>query len=375
MRVLYMTNYPAPYRVDFFNELGKYCDLTVSYEERPECQTHRDSSWFNTNFEHFTAIYLKPFVRKNGHTLISTQIVSEIKKGYDAIIVGVYSTATSMLAIQYMIMNKIPYYLETDGGIAKNGKGISEKIKTYLIGHAKGYFSPSRSSDKYLEFYGADEKVIYRYPFTSLKESDLLDKPLQQVEKKKFKDDLSMNYDMVALGVGQFIHRKGWDVLIRIARRFPQVGFYIVGGVAPSEYEELRQKERAENVFFVEFKKKDELKKYYYAADFFVLPTREDIWGLVINEALSYALPVITTRACVAGIELVQDGENGYLVNADSATELKNVIKKVTQNNLKFETMQIKALECAKNYTIENMAQAHMLVLNKEKKQKIERKS
>lgn len=135
------------------------------------------ASWFNTSFEHFTAIYLKPFIRKNGHTLISTQIVSEIKKGYDAIIVGVYSTATSMLAIQYMIMNKIPYYLETDGGIAKNGKGISEKIKSYLIGHAKGYFSPSRSSDKYLEFYGADEKVIYRYQFTSLKESDLLNKP------------------------------------------------------------------------------------------------------------------------------------------------------------------------------------------------------
>ena len=44
MRVLYMTNYPAPYRVEFFNELGKYCDLTVSYEERPESQTHRDSS-------------------------------------------------------------------------------------------------------------------------------------------------------------------------------------------------------------------------------------------------------------------------------------------------------------------------------------------
>lgn len=363
MRVLYMTNYPAPYRVDFFNELGKYCDLTVSYEERPESQTHRDSSWFNTSFEHFTAIYLKPFIRKNGHTLISTQIVSEIKKGYDAIIVGVYSTATSMLAIQYMIMNKIPYYLETDGGIAKNGKGISEKIKSYLIGHAKGYFSPSRSSDKYLEFYGADEKVIYRYQFTSLKESDLLNKPLQQVEKKKFKDDLSMSYDMVALGVGQFIHRKGWDVLICIARRFPQVGFYIVGGTAPSEYEELRQKEHAENVFFVEFKKKDELKKYYYAADFFVLPTREDIWGLVINEALSYALPVITTQACVAGIELIQDGENGYLVEANSVQALQDATEHLMIDNQKSNRLQVNALNSAKKYTIENMARAHIAVL------------
>ena len=363
MRVFYMTNYPAPYRVDFFNELGKYCDLTVSYEERPESQTHRDSSWFNSNFEHFTAIYLKPFIRKNNHTLISTQIVSEIKKGYDVIIVGVYYTATSMLAIQYMMMNRIPYYLETDGGIAKSGKGLNEKIKTYLIGHAKGYFSPSSSSDKYLEFYGADKNVIYRYPFTSLKESDLLSKPLQQVEKRKYKDELNMNYNMVALGVGQFIHRKGWDVLIRIAHQFPEVGFYIVGGTAPDEYEELRQKECAENVHFVEFKKKDELKKYYYAADFFVLPTREDIWGLVINEALSYALPVITTKACVSGIELIQNGENGYLIEADSTNALREAIESMVTEKLKNNRLQINALNSARKYTIENMAQAHITAL------------
>ena len=152
IKVLYMTNYPAPYRVDFFNELGKYCELTVSYEERPEDQKHRDSSWFNTNFENFTVVYLKPSIRKNGHTLLSMQIVDEIRKKYDAIIVGVYSTGTSILAIQYMIAKKIPYYIETDGGIAKDGKGFNEKIKKYLIGHAKGYFSPSRSSDEYLRF-------------------------------------------------------------------------------------------------------------------------------------------------------------------------------------------------------------------------------
>ena len=103
IKVLYMTNYPAPYRVDFFNELGKYCELTVSYEERPEAQKHRDSSWFNTNFENFTVVYLKPSIRKNGHTLLSMQIVDEIRKKYDAIFVGVYSTGTSILAIQYMI--------------------------------------------------------------------------------------------------------------------------------------------------------------------------------------------------------------------------------------------------------------------------------
>ena len=46
MKVLYMTNYPAPYRVDFFNKLGEECDLTVTFEESSTMQKHRDASWF-----------------------------------------------------------------------------------------------------------------------------------------------------------------------------------------------------------------------------------------------------------------------------------------------------------------------------------------
>ena len=31
-KVLFITNIPAPYRIDFYNELGKHCELTVIFE-------------------------------------------------------------------------------------------------------------------------------------------------------------------------------------------------------------------------------------------------------------------------------------------------------------------------------------------------------
>ena len=57
MRVLFLTNIPAPYRVDFFNELGKECDLTVLYER--STASDRDNRWISDTNKNFKSIFLK----------------------------------------------------------------------------------------------------------------------------------------------------------------------------------------------------------------------------------------------------------------------------------------------------------------------------
>lgn len=62
----------------------------------------------------------------------------------------------------------------------------------------------------------------------------------------------------------------------------------MVGGEPTEDYLQMRASLGLDNVHFVGFQKKEALSRYYRAADLFVLPTREDIWGLVINEAMAY---------------------------------------------------------------------------------------
>lgn len=45
MKVLYITNIPSPYKVDFYNELGKYCELTALFET--DASTERSEEWKN----------------------------------------------------------------------------------------------------------------------------------------------------------------------------------------------------------------------------------------------------------------------------------------------------------------------------------------
>ena len=164
------------------------------------------------------------------------------------------------------------------------------------------------------------------------------------------------------LAIGQFIHRKGFDILMQAASSVrPDAGIYIVGGEPTEEYKHLRQELGLTNVHFLGFQKKEQLAKIYKASDLFVLPTREDIWGLVINEAMAYGLPVVTTDRCVAGLDLVKNGVNGYIVPIEDAETLAEKLNQVLDGDM--EKMGAASLEAIRPYTLENMAKTHWEIL------------
>lgn len=88
--------------------------------------------------------------------------------------------------------------------------------------------------------------------------------------------------------------------------------------------------------------------------------------GLVVNEAMANGLPVITTDKCVAGLELIRDGENGYIVPVENVDILAGKITVLLQNDSLRKIMAQKSLEYIKRYTIENMAVAHLKIIRSE---------
>lgn len=85
---------------------------------------------------------------------------------------------------------------------------------------------------------------------------------------------------------------------------------------------------KLDNIHFIDFIEHDKISNYLKASDLFVLPTRSDVWGLVVNEAMASGLPVITTNMCVGGVELVDDSDNGYIVDVDNTRQLSDAITK-----------------------------------------------
>ena len=158
--------------------------------------------------------------------------------------------------------------------------------------------------------------------------------------------------------MGSFIHRKGIDILLKACTNMEDTAVVLIGGSDISAYKDMVSEKLKEHIYPVGFKNKEEMKKYYQAADLMVLPTREDIWGLVINEAMAQGLPVVTTNRCLAGLTLVKNGENGYTVPVEGVEVLKQAIEKVFDGDNASEFGR-KSLEKIRNYTIERMAAEH----------------
>ena len=218
--------------------------------------------------------------------------------------------------------------------------------------------------DEYYVTYGAEESKLIRYPFSSLKESDLVKSVPSVEEKRRLKKELGIQEKRVILSVGQFIPRKGFDILMNAVRDIPRdVGIYFVGGIPTKEYLLKRDKNGLTNVHFEGFKLKNELEKYYRAADLFVLPTREDIWGLVIQEAMACGLPVISTDKCAAALELIKHGENGYIIPCEDVCLLEEYIQVIISSENIARKFGAKSLEIIKSFTIEKMVEGHLKYL------------
>ena len=309
MRVLFLTNIPVPYRIDFYNQLGKKCDLTVVFEAKRVEGINFD--WNDDKIENFKAIFLSDGNINEG--IVNKDIFKYIdKKKYDVIVATNYSYRTEMAGIIYMKLKRIPYLMETDGGIIKYGESTLKRLyKKFLVSGAKYYFSPSKMSDEYLAYYGAKRDRIRRYSFSSMKNSDVLDRVISYDEKLLIRSDLKIPYKKVLLAVGQFIHRKGFDILLKACRNIDDnIGVYIVGGQPTKEYINMKEEYGLNNVHFVGFKNKIELAQYFKMADVFVLPTREDIWGKgLITKAFFEKKSTIDYIGAVQGIPICFDAK------------------------------------------------------------------
>ena len=158
------------------------------------------------------------------------------------------------------------------------------------------------------------------------------------------------------LYVGRYEQVKGIDVLLdayvkyRNSTRHP----WPLACIGAGSLEGLLQVEGVENEGFIQ---PDALPERLSRAYTFILPSRKEPWGVVVQEAAAAGLPLICSDASGAAVHLLQDGYNGYFFENGNVSHLAGAMQRMSaseKDNL--GSMSMRSYELSKQYTPDRWA-------------------
>lgn len=219
-------------------------------------------------------------------------------------------------------------------GSAPSVDCIDSRLKIFfrrlITKNADALVSNSHAGRKYLtEVLGADHSKVFRRPYQVPCASALLAgntdaaKPLAlQLQRPVF------------LFIGQLIPRKGLDFLLDACALLNQQGrssfTVLIAGDGPKRKdleEKITSRNLSHEVRLIGWIDYAQLGNYMKLADVFVFPTLEDIWGMVILEAMVFGKPILCSKWAGTS-EMVLEGENGFVFDPYQPEQLAGLMRR-----------------------------------------------
>lgn len=340
-KVAFVTIVPSPYQRDLFGALAarEEVDLSVYYLEAAA----PDSPWPDRELRPFESILPGFWFNLGSVRAHMNWPIPDLSKA-DFVVLSSFTSVTAQLLMRRLRRQCWLFW----GERMRPQMGAKRLIQQQLV-------SPIAEAAGIVAIGGAAERD-YRRRFPNLHHfcipyhCDLA--PFLATRRDGDRRPLRF------LFCGQMIERKGVDVLLLAFDRLIASGIdarlMLVGREAElPKFMSLVSPATRSKVDYEGFQAPENLAEYFARSDAFVLPSRHDGWGVVVNQALATGVPIITSDAVGAGLDYVKNGINGVTVKAGDVDELYNALQTLAQNPELARTWGMKSREIAHALTPE----------------------
>jgi glycosyltransferase involved in cell wall biosynthesis len=311
-RLAILTNIVAPYRVPVYRKLGQRFQTKVFFSgregNRGEWKRIESALYPDVDVEKSWGVTIPyPDIRRHG---IYQHRYLHVNPGYlwdlasfrpDAIISNEMGVR-SLLALLYGRLTNTPVWIWWGGTLhTERDLGLPRKVvRVFFRRHVRSWISYGETSTEYLKDLGVCRESIVQIQ--------------NCVDDRRFREEtepvLNPCVNPALLFVGQLIERKGVEPLLRAASVLQKEGLsfslHIVGdGERRESLQKLRERLGLDHVRFHGTFSPEQMPGVYESMDTLVFPSLEDVWGLVVNEALWSGLPVLGSTYAGCSRELL----------------------------------------------------------------------
>lgn len=332
-RLAALTSHPIQYQAPLFRLLARdpAIDLTVFFCERAGAERYVDPDfgvavrWDTPLLEGYRSVFLRNLSPRRSvfrfSGLINPGIVPALRGGrWDAVMVHGYAYLTNWLAFAAAWSRGTPLLLHGESTPHRPTRPLRRAVRTTvlrgLVRRTSGFLTIGTLNEEFYRSLGAPSERFFRTPYSVDNAAFIRAAEALRPRRSEIRARLGIPAEAVLLlFAGKLIPRKRPLDLVRalaLAGGSAVAGFVGDGELRPVLEEEAR-KVGADRVRFFGFRNQSELAEHYTAADVFVLPAQFDTWGLVVNEAMCFGLPVVASSGVGASRDLVRDGWNGHV--------------------------------------------------------------
>jgi glycosyltransferase involved in cell wall biosynthesis len=342
LRIGFLVSHPIQYYAPLFRALAERCKLTVFFAHRQSAEQQAKAG-YGVSFEWdvdllsgFESRFLINVARNPGvgkfNGCDTPGIAEEIAKGgFDGFVVPGWSLRSYWQATLACRRHGVPVLVRGDSQLAGRRSIALVMAKAVILPRIlrrfDGYLYVGQRHREYLEHYGAPADRLFFSPHC------IDNRAFAEAAAVARHDGRSAGGKSVrrVLFVGRLIEEKRpADVLQAVAGLgvpSVEVAFVGAGGMEAS----LRRaaNEMGVRTSFLGFVNQSALPTVYASADVLVLPSEQETWGLVVNEAMACGLPAVVSDTVGCGVDLIEPGKTGEVFPVRDVQALGKAIGRI----------------------------------------------
>ncbi|WP_035347483.1 glycosyltransferase family 4 protein [Edaphobacter aggregans] len=355
VRLAYLVSHPIQYQVPLLRRIAAEpdIDLTVLYGSDFSVRGYKDDG-FGVDLKWDLPLLdgykyeILPALRDTGTQTFAAPlnygIFSRLRgRGgeapYDLLWVHGYAMVNSMVAMVAAKALGIPVLMRSDSTLIDRPRGGAKRFakRLFFAGLRQmidGVLTIGTLNEGYWRASVGDSVPLFRMPYAV--DNDFFRRRSEEAASRRGEllAELKMEAGRpVILFASKLQYRKHADHLLEAYRRLIERSsagpYLVIVGDGEARAELGRSAAGLEDVRFCGFRNQSELPRFFDLATVFVLPARHEPWGLIVNEVMNAARPVIMTDDVGAHPDLVTNGVEGYVYPVGDIAALTEALDRV----------------------------------------------
>ena len=382
VRLAYLVSHPIQYQAPLLRRIAEEpdIDLTVFFGSDFSVRGYRDEGfgvgvkWDIPLLDGYKHEFL-PKLRDRGTVSVASPlnygIVSRLRgeggdAAFDALWVHGYATVNAMHGILAAKALGIPVLLRAESWLGDRGRsGVRLAIKRAMFAGLRqmvnGVLPIGRLNAEYWRTYFGNEVPQFPMPY-AVDNGYFAERAREAADgRASLQAELGLDPARPAiLFAGKLQPRKHCDHLIEAYARLPHEAgadphayLVIVGdGAERAALERQAAATGFGSIRFCGFRNQSEMPRFFDLATVFVLPSRHEPWGLIVNEVMNAARPAIVSDDVGCAPDLIDDGVNGCIVPVGDVGALARALGRVLEPGVA-EAMGQRAFERIQGWSFE----------------------